>query len=205
MFCFTRDKKSEPASNGSRRGDDRISRMSIFTNSIESAGEQAGDYIEAVLGLVGNSDPLEILARLAPEVERRAAGLTEEQLRQPEAPGKWSMLEVIGHLVDSEVVWAYRVRTVVAEDRPTLKGYDQDLWVQNLRYRGHRAPDLIADLGALRDCNLHFLHGLDSEERQRVGLHSERGEETVDHMLRLYAGHDLVHLAQLDRIRKAVE
>jgi len=179
--------------------------MSVFTNSIESAGEQAGHYIEAVLGLVGESDPLEILTSLAAEVDKRAAGLTEEQLRQPEVPGKWSMVEVIRHLVDSEVVWAYRVRTVVAEDRPTLKGYDQDLWVQNLRYRGLRVPDLIADLRALRDCNLRFLRGLDSEERQRVGLHSERGEETVDHMLRLYAGHDLVHLAQLARIRRAVE
>ena len=179
--------------------------MSVFTNSIESAGDQAGDYIEAVLELVGESDPLEILSRLASEVDKRAAGLTEVQLRQPEVPGKWSMVEVIRHLIDSEVVWAYRVRTVVAEDRPTLKGYDQDLWVGNLRYRGLRAPDLIADLRALRDCNLHFLRSLDAEERQRVGLHSERGEETVDHMLRLYAGHDLVHLAQLDRIRRAVE
>lgn len=179
--------------------------MSVFTNSIDSAAEEAGDYIEAVLGLVGESDPLEILARLGPEVELRAAGLTEEQLRRPEAPGKWSMAEVIQHLVDSEVVWAYRLRTIVAEDRPTLKGYDQDLWVRNLRYRGHRAADLIADLRALRDCNLRFLRGLDTEERHRVGLHNERGEETVDHMLRLYAGHDLVHLAQLARIRLAVE
>ena len=132
------------------------------------------------------------------------AGLTEEQLRRPEAPGKWSMAEVIQHLVDSEVVWAYRVRTVVAEDRPTLTGYDQDLWVRNLRYRGHRAEELVADLKALRDCNLRFLRGLDDEERQRVGVHNERGEETVDQMLRLYAGHDLVHLAQLERIRQEV-
>ena len=179
--------------------------MSIFTNPIDAAAEEAGDYIEAVLALVGDADPLEILARQPSEVERQAAGLTEEQLRQPEAPGKWSMAEVIHHLIDSEVVWAYRVRTIVAEDQPTLKGYNQDLWVRNLRYRGHKAPDLIADLRALRNCNLRFLRGLDAEERQRVGLHNERGEETVDHMLRLYAGHDLVHLAQLERIRQTVE
>ena len=178
--------------------------MSVFTNSIDSASEEAGDYIAAVLDLVGESDPLEILGRQPAEVEQIAAGLTEKQLRQPEVPGKWSMAEVIHHLIDSEVVWAYRVRTIVAEEQPTLKGYDQDRWVHNLRYRGYTASELIADLRALRECNLRFLRSLNSEERQRVGLHNERGEETVDHMLRLYAGHDLVHLAQLRRIRSAV-
>ena len=175
--------------------------MSIFTNSIEAAADEASAYIQAVLDLVGDQDPREVLGRLVRELERKVEGLSADALTRPEAPGKWSIAAVVQHLADSELVWAYRLRTVLAEDRPELTGYDQDGWAERLRYSKVDIREALADLRALRKLNLRLLDACTDDDLERVGVHSERGEESVAHMLRLYAGHDLVHLAQIDRIR----
>ncbi len=130
-------------------------------------------------------------------------GLTGEELRRPEAPGKWSILEVIHHLADSELVWAYRLRLVLAEKQPEITGYDQDRWASQLKYREANLQDVLELLGILRKTNLRLISSLSDEELQRAGTHNERGEETVEHMIRLYAGHDLVHSNQISRIRKS--
>ena len=144
-----------------------------------------------------------VLGRLIPELENLVNGLTGEELRRPEAPGKWSILEVIHHLADSELVWAYRLRLVLAEKQPEITGYDQDRWASQLKYREANLQDVLELLGILRKTNLRLISSLSDEGLQRAGTHNERGEETVEHMIRLYAGHDLVHSNQISRIRKS--
>lgn len=178
--------------------------MSVFTNRFTAAREEADAYVAAVLELLGDRDPMAVLAMLPEAIEGQVAGLTAEQLRQPEAPGKWSIVEVVQHLADSDLVWAYRLRTILAQDRAPITGYDQDRWAEALRYRGVAAEDALAQLRALRAANLRLLRSLAPEERKRVGVHSERGEESIELMIRLYAGHDLLHLRQLDRIRRTL-
>ncbi len=177
--------------------------MSIFTNSISAAKEEADGYIAAVLKLLDDKDPLVVLGRLISELENLVNGLTSEEFRRPEAPGKWSILDVIHHLADSELVWAYRLRLVLAEKQPEITGYDQDRWASQLKYREANPEDVLELLGILRKTNLRLISSLSDEELQRAGAHNERGEETVQHMIRLYAGHDLVHLNQIARIRKS--
>ncbi|MDH3743774.1 MAG: DinB family protein [Acidobacteriota bacterium] len=178
--------------------------MSIFSNPISEAGAEADAYIAAVMDLAGDRDPLEILGRLPDEVERLIADLDPQRLRKPEAHGKWSILEVIQHLADSELVWAYRLRVVLADADPVLTGYDQDRWAAKLRYNEVDPDAAIAQIRTIREMNLRLLGSLTPEEMKRTGKHSERGQESVEHMLRLYAGHDLVHLQQLSRIRNSV-
>ncbi len=178
--------------------------MSIFTNSISAAKEEADGYIAAVLKLLDNKDPLVVLGRLISELENLVNGLTGEELRRPEAPGKWSILEVMHHLADSELVWAYRLRLVLAEKQPEITGYDQDRWASQLKYREANPEDVLELLEILRKTNLRLISSLSDEELQRAGTHNERGEETVEHMIRLYAGHDLVHSNQISRIRKSL-
>ena len=178
--------------------------MSIFTNSISAAKEEADGYIAAVLKLLDDKDPLVVLGRLISELENLVNGLTGEELRRPEAPGKWSILEVIHHLADSELVWAYRLRVVLAEKQPRITGYDQDRWASQLKYREANPEDVLELLGILRKTNLRLISSLSDEELQRAGTHNERGEESVEHMIRLYAGHDLVHSNQIARIRKSL-
>src|SRR5690606_23766078 len=131
-------------------------------------------------------------------------GVPDAALRRPEAPGKWSVVQVVQHLADSELVYGYRIRMTVAHDRPPIPGYDQDLWATSLRYDAVRLEDALADFEALRTLNLRFLRSLPEEAWERVGLHAERGEESVRKLTRLMAGHDLVHLRQIERIKRAV-
>ncbi len=174
--------------------------MSVFTNPASGAADDADRYIAAVLELLGDREPLEILETTAAWCAERTSTLSGEELRAPERPGKWSPVQVLQHLADSELVWGYRLRLVLAEDRPTLTGYDQDRWSERLRYSEQSREAALEQFAALRRSNLGLLEGASDEDLSRVGVHAERGEESVRHMIRLYAGHDLAHRRQLDRI-----
>ena len=178
--------------------------MSVFTNPAAGAKEQADAYIRAVLELLGDNDPLEVLGGTPAVLAETVRGLPAESLTRPEAPGKWSMGQVLQHLADSELVWAFRLRMVLAHERPTLTGYDQDLWADRLGYDREAPEDAMGVFGTLRSANLRLLARATPKDLARVGIHAERGEEGVWHMIRLYAGHDLVHRRQLARIREAV-
>lgn len=174
--------------------------MTVFTNPIDAAAKEAADYIRAVLDLLADRDPLNVLAATPEEIAQRVTDLSDEDLRRPEAPGKWSVIEIVQHLADSELVWSYRLRCVIAEADAPLTGYDQDRWAQALRYLDASLQQALEQFWVLRSINLRLLDCLTAEQLQHAGVHSERGEETVEHMVKLYAGHDLVHLAQLDRV-----
>jgi len=85
-----------------------------------------------------------------------------------------------------------------------LTGYDQDLWASRLEYRNADVRDALEQFSALRRANVRIWARLTPADLRRVGLHGERGEESLEHMRRLYAGHDLLHLRQVERIRAAL-
>ena len=159
--------------------------MSVFTNPSTHAADDAAAYVKAVLELVGNREPL-------------------EKLRQPEREGKWAIVHVLQHLADADIVWAWRMRLILAQDRPTLTGYDQDLWAQRLHYAETEPNEALELFDVMRRGNLRLLSRATSDDLARVGVHAERGEESLDHLRRLYAGHDQLHLRQIARIRRAV-
>ena len=177
--------------------------MSVFTNPASGTREDGERYIAAVLGLLGDADPLEVLETTPSWCENATRGLTEEQLRRPEAPGKWSVVEILQHLADSELVWGYRLRKVLAEDRPELTGFDQDLWARRLKYALFSRERSLATFRILREGHLALLAGASETDLDRIGVHSERGEESVRHTMKLYAGHDLVHRNQIERVRRS--
>jgi hypothetical protein len=171
-----------------------------FANPAGTASAAAAGYVRALLDLLGSQDPLAVLGELLPRLEHRTAGLDEAVLRRPERPGKWSVIEVIQHLADAELVTGFRTRMVLIEEQPELQGYDQDRWAQGLRYVDVPLDLALAQLRGLRAANLRLWRTLTPEQRQRTGLHSERGPESVDLIIRMMAGHDLVHRRQIDRI-----
>jgi uncharacterized damage-inducible protein DinB len=178
--------------------------MSVFTNASNSTAEEISAYVGAVLDLVGDRDPLSVLRDAPGAVHRAIANVPPAQLREPELPGKWSVAQVLQHLVDSEVVWAWRMRLILAQDRPQLTGYDQDQWAARLGYEKADPAEALEEFSVLRRANLRLLERATPDDLERVGVHSERGEESLGHLRRLYAGHDLLHLRQIDRIVAAV-
>jgi hypothetical protein len=168
------------------------------------ASETGAAYTDALLELLGDRDPFEVQEGLLPGLRASLEGIDPADLRRPEAPGKWSVLDVVCHLADSELIYGYRLRMIVAEDEPALVGYDQDRWAERLH---HDVRDLdleLERLESLRRSNLGFLRSLKDAEWDRVGRHSERGDESVRRVFEMLAAHDLVHLRQIERIKKSL-
>jgi hypothetical protein len=174
--------------------------MSIFTNPASASANDREQYVAGLLGLLGRDDPLAVLRQTPAALEHFLANVPAAIETTPEAPGKWSIRDVVQHLADSELVGGFRLRMVLAHDRPTLAGYDQDLWAERLRYSEVDVQAAFEQFNVLRRANLRLWH-LTPTDLARVGQHAERGTESLEHMRRLYAGHDILHLRQLERIR----
>ena len=174
--------------------------MNTFSNPAGNAAAAAQGYTKALLDVLGDRDPLAVMGELVPWLDQRVRGLDDARLRRPEKPGKWSVLEVVQHLADTELVYGYRVRMILTQDTPPIPGYDQDAWVREFHYRDLPVGEVLAQLGALRAANLRLYRSLGSDQLRRAGLHSERGPESVEHVLRMVGAHDLVHRRQIERI-----
>ncbi len=177
--------------------------MSKYSNLASSTPDDIAGYVAALLELLGDRDPVTVLRETPAAIEKFLERVPAEAVTLPEVPGKWSIGEVLAHLADSEVVGGFRLRMVMAQDRPVLTGYDQDLWADRLRYREVAVRDALEQFSAMRRANVRIWERLGPADLVRVGRHGERGEESLEHMRRLYAGHDLLHLRQLRRIRAA--
>ena len=175
-----------------------------FSNPSSGAKDAAARYVQSLLDVLGDRDSIEVLSTLDVSLDRATAGLTPTQLRQPEKSGKWSVIEVVQHLADSELVTGYRIRMILASDTPDIQGYDQDAWAHRLRYAESSLLDALAQMRVLRGRTLELLRRLQPDEWERAGMHSERGLESVRHMTKLQAAHDLVHLRQITRIKSAI-
>ncbi len=174
-----------------------------FSNPAGSAAASARTYVRALLEVLGERDPVAVLAELDQWLDRRVDGTPESALARPEAPGKWSAADVVQHLADSELVLGYRMRMILTEDRPPIQGYDQDRWAATMDYPSIPLAESRAQLGTLRRANLRVLRRLGPGELARVGVHSERGAESLEHLIKLMGAHDLVHRRQIDRVLAA--
>ena len=162
----------------------------------------AGPVIpERYRAALGDDDPLFAMAEAPERLRKLVRGLTEEQLATAPAPGKWSIKQIVAHLADGEVILGSRYRFAAAHERPPIAGYDQDLFVERLGVENTTTEELLADFELARAVNLGLLQRLPEGALERVGIHAERGEESIAKMVAMYAGHDRVHLEQIETIR----
>ena len=160
-------------------------------------------YRRMLLDHLGADDPAAVQAATVARL-RELVGEAGDDLRTRPEPTEWSVIECIGHLTDSELVTAARVRWILAEDEPQIIGYDQDRWVEGLHHDRDDPDDLIELFDTLRTANLRLLATRPASDLERIGRHNERGPESYGLMVRLTAGHDRFHIAQAERTLTAV-
>jgi DinB family protein len=179
--------------------------MATFSNPAGQAKPTGSAYIQLLLDTLGDQEPLPIHESTPAKLRRAITGLDGATLRRPEKPGKWSILQVIQHLADSELVYGYRIRMIASHPTPDIQGFDQDLWAKELDYQSVDPGQSLEDFRTQREANVRLLRSLGAQKLGRFGNHSERGKESIARMMKLYAAHDLVHLQQIERIKAAVQ
>ena len=133
-------------------------------------------------------------------VEDALAGATEAELDARPAPNEWTAREIVHHLADSEMTSAIRLRRLLAEENPTIVGYDQEEFARRLRYDRPLEGSLLAFKGA-RDSTVPILHSLTDEDWRRAGTHTESGPYSVEAWLHIYVAHGQDHAEQIRRAR----
>ena len=165
--------------------------------------ETPQEYIKRILGHVEGQDAVKVQSTTAKKLERLVKGVPAAKLRKRPAPDKWSIVEILAHLADAEIVGGYRTRMILGAPGTPIQAFDQDAWVAAGHYEKRDPRKSIEQFGVLREANLALLKSLTPEQWKHHGVHSERGEETVAHIARMFAGHDLNHVQQIERILAA--
>lgn len=162
--------------------------------------ETPQEYTQRILGLVAGKVPQEVQRETASRLAKLIKPLSEKQLSQRPEPGKWSINEILAHLADSEIVLSWRMRLVICQNGAAMQATDGDVWSQTLDYAGQDPQVSLEIFRLLRENNLRMLEALPKNLWENYGMHSERGKETLADMVRMYAGHDVNHLQQIEKI-----
>jgi uncharacterized damage-inducible protein DinB len=131
-------------------------------------------------------------------------GLSPAQLRERPIPGKWSILEVVCHLADFEPILADRMKRVVAEERPTLLGADENRFAAALAYHERDLHEELTIIENTRSQLARILRTQPESVLQRVGVHNERGPLTLERLLQIGANHIPHHVQFIIEKRKAM-
>jgi uncharacterized damage-inducible protein DinB len=165
--------------------------------------ETPQQYIQRILGYIEGQEPLQVQQETAKKLQKLVKPLSKKQLSTRPEPGKWSIAEILAHLADAEIVGSWRMRLVIGQDGVPIQAFDQDVWAEAFDYAKRDPKVSLETFRALRENNLRMLKALPKNLWEHHGMHSERGKETLAHIVRMFAGHDLNHLAQVEGVVKA--
>jgi hypothetical protein len=163
--------------------------------------ETPQQYTERILGYVDGKQPLVVQTATAKKLNRLIKGVSTAKLRRRPAAERWSVSEIIAHLADAEIVGGFRLRFILCSPGAPIVAYDQDKWATSGHYDQRDPRKSVAQCCVLREWNIALLGTLTPEQWKHHGMHSERGRESIEHMVRMFAGHDVNHLQQVEKIR----
>jgi hypothetical protein len=143
---------------------------------------------------------LKVQAATSKKLERLIKGASASKLRKRPAPDKWSVVEILAHLEDTEIVGGFRIRMILGAPGTPIPGFNQDAWITGGHYDKRDPRKSVEQFRVSREANLALLKSITPEQWKHHGIHSERGEETVEHIVRMFAGHDLNHIRQIESI-----
>lgn len=160
-------------------------------------------YTQRILSHAQGQEPLKIQAATPKKLQRLLGRVTASKLRKRPAPDKWSIAEIVAHLADAEIAGGWRMRLILGSPGTPVSAFDQDSWVTALHYDKRDPRKALEQFRVLRETNLALLKTLTPEQWKHFGIHSERGEESIERVVQMFAGHDLNHIAQIERILAA--
>ena len=164
--------------------------------------ETAQQYIQRILGNLDGQEPLKVQQSTAKKLDSLIKPLSKKQLTQRPEPGKWSIAEILAHLADAELVGGWRMRLIIGNSGVSVQAFDQDVWAETFAYAKRDPKQSLETFRVLRENNLRMLKALPKDLWENYGMHEERGKETITHLVRMFAGHDLNHLKQIEQIAK---
>jgi hypothetical protein len=164
--------------------------------------ETAQQYTQRILANAEGQDPIKVQSATDKRLARLIKGVTTPKLRKRPTPDKWSVAEILAHLADAEIVIGWRMRSILGAPGTPVQAFDQDAWASAGRYDKRDPRKSIELHRALREANLALLKSLSPEQWKHFGQHAERGQESIEHIVRMIAGHDVNHIRQIERILK---
>jgi hypothetical protein len=162
--------------------------------------ETPEQYRKRMLGHIEKQEPLKIQAATAKKIERLLKGVPAAKLCRRPAPGKWSIAEILAHIADTELVGGWRMRLILGAPGTPIAAFDQDVWVAALHYDKRDVRKSLDQFRVLREANLALLKSLTPDQWKHRGLHAERGPETIETIVKMFAGHDINHTKQIEAI-----
>jgi uncharacterized damage-inducible protein DinB len=162
--------------------------------------ETPQQYTARIGKYVEGKDPLQIQKSTPKKLQKLIKGLSKKELRRRPAPDKWSVAEILAHLADAEVVGSWRMRFILGNSGTKIEAFDQDVWAETFDYAGRDPEHSLKVFRVLRENNLSMLKSLPPKLWERYGMHAERGKESISHIVRMFAGHDVNHMRQVEKI-----
>jgi uncharacterized damage-inducible protein DinB len=162
--------------------------------------ETAQQYTQRLMANAQGQDPIKLQSATNKKLTRLVKGASTAKLRKRPAPDKWSVAEILAHLADAEIVIGWRMRSILGAPGTPVQAYDQNSWVIAGHYEKRDPHKAIELHRAVREANLALLKSLTPDQWKHYGQHAERGQESIEHIVRLIAGHDVNHLQQIERI-----
>jgi len=149
-------------------------------------------------GYLEGVQPEQVMADTPKRISDIVERLGPSGLERSYAPGKWTARQIVCHLADTEIAFAFRLRQTLAEPHHVIQPFDQDGWAQ--LYHSLPADAALATFTAIRGWNLALIRSTGPEARQKPVTHPERGDMTFQTIVETMAGHDRNHLRQLETI-----
>jgi uncharacterized damage-inducible protein DinB len=136
---------------------------------------------------LGDRDPLKVIAKTPRKLMRLLDDLSDKQ----------NLRETMAHIADCEIAWSWRLRQALALEKPVIEPFEQDDWAKP--YDAYSLAEALGTFKALRKWNVAFVTALSEKDKKKVIMHPERGQETLWTIVQIMAGHDLHHLAALEK------
>ncbi|HXY03788.1 MAG TPA: DinB family protein [Terriglobales bacterium] len=137
------------------------------------------------------------------QIAAAVSGLPDKTLRYKPSPDKWCILEILAHLADVEILYAYRLRQMLADKNPVIAPIDQDAWAKNLGYMESSPAELVALYGLNRHATLQLLRRIKPGDLEKSAHHPERNRPvTVAEYVGMMSKHGPNHLAQIEKLKK---